>query len=60
MPQLPLFLRAMRKRKNFAVIMAEYEGNSFSILPLAKKDKLPQVIDYIIKLKIIMMTSVRV
>ena len=34
---------------DFAVIMAEYEGNSFSILPLAKKDKLPQVIDYIIK-----------
>ena len=29
--------------------MAEYEGNSFSILPLAKKDKLPQVIDFIIK-----------
>lgn len=35
--------------EDFAVIMAEYEGNSFSILPLAKKDKLPQVIDYIIK-----------
>ena len=26
---------------DFAVIMAEYEGNSFSILPLAKKEKLP-------------------
>ncbi|WP_296647305.1 DUF2156 domain-containing protein [Romboutsia sp. 13368] len=34
---------------DFAVIMAEYEGNSFSILPLAKKDKLPEVIDYVIK-----------
>lgn len=34
---------------DFAIIMAEYEGNSFSILPLAKKDKLPDVIDYIIK-----------
>lgn len=34
---------------DFAIIMAEYEGNSFSILPLAKKDKLPDVIEYIIK-----------
>ena len=34
---------------DFAVIMAEYEGNSFSILPLAKKDKLQEVIDYVIE-----------
>lgn len=35
--------------EDFAVIMAEYEGNSFSILPLAKKEKLPEVIDFVIK-----------
>ena len=29
--------------------MAEYEGNSFSILPLAKKEKLPQAIDFIVE-----------
>lgn len=34
---------------DFAVIMAEYEGNSFSILPLAKKKKLPQAMDFIIR-----------
>ena len=34
---------------DFAVIMAEYEGNSFSILPLAKKEKLPQAIDFIVE-----------
>ena len=34
---------------DFAVIMAEYEGNSFSILPLAKKEKLPKAIDFTIK-----------
>lgn len=34
---------------DFAVIMAEYEGNSFSILPLAKKEKLPQAMDFIIR-----------
>ncbi len=33
----------------FAVIMAEYEGNSFSILPLAKKEKLPEVIDFVVE-----------
>ena len=41
---------------DFAVIMAEYEGNSFSILPLAKKEKLPHDIgpadrDYITRNK---------
>ncbi|MGL6106566.1 DUF2156 domain-containing protein [Romboutsia sp.] len=34
---------------DFAIIMAEYEGNSFSILPLAKKEKLPEVIDFTIE-----------
>lgn len=35
--------------EDFAVIMAEYEGNSFSILPLASKEKLPKVIDFVVK-----------
>ncbi|MGL5313447.1 MAG: DUF2156 domain-containing protein [Peptostreptococcaceae bacterium] len=35
--------------EDFAVIMAEYEGNSFSILPLASKEKLPEVIDFVVK-----------
>lgn len=33
----------------FAVIMAENEGDTFSILPLATKEKLPEVIDFVIK-----------
>ena len=32
----------------FAVIVAEYEGNTFSILPLAKKEDMPRVIKFII------------
>ena len=32
----------------FAVIVAESEGNTFSILPLAKKEDMPKVIQYII------------
>lgn len=35
--------------EDFAVIMAEYEGNSFSILPLATKEKLPEVIEFVVK-----------
>ena len=31
-----------------AVIVAEYEGNTFSILPLAKKEDMPRVIKFII------------
>ena len=33
----------------FAVIMAEYEGNSYSILPLASKERVPEVIDYVVQ-----------
>ena len=33
----------------FAIIMAEYEGNSFSILPLASKEKLPKAIECVIE-----------
>ena len=32
----------------FAVIVAEYEGNTFSILPLAKKEDMPRVIQFVI------------
>lgn len=35
--------------EDFAVIVGEYEGDSFSILPLASKDKLPKVIDFVLK-----------
>ena len=31
----------------FAVLVGEYEGDTFSILPLAKKEKLPEVIDFV-------------
>lgn len=34
---------------DFAIIMAEYEGDAFSILPLAKKERLQQAIDFVIK-----------
>lgn len=34
---------------DFAVIVGEYEGDSFSILPLAKRERLPEVIDFVIK-----------
>lgn len=34
--------------EDFAVIMAEDEGEIFSILPLATKDKLPKVLDLIV------------
>ncbi len=33
----------------FAIIMAEYEGNSFSILPLAKKEKLSKAVEFIVE-----------
>ena len=33
---------------DFAVIMAEDEGDVFSILPLATKEKLPKVLDLIV------------
>lgn len=32
----------------FAVIVAEYEGNTFSILPLAKKEDMPRVIQFVV------------
>lgn len=32
----------------FAVLVGEYEGDSFSILPLAKKEDIPVVIDFVI------------
>jgi len=32
----------------FAVIVAEYEGNTFSILPLAKKEDMPRVIEFVV------------
>ncbi|QJA10145.1 DUF2156 domain-containing protein [Romboutsia sp. CE17] len=32
----------------FAVLIGEYEGDTFSILPLCSKDKLPQVIDFVL------------
>lgn len=32
----------------FAVIVGEYEGDTFSILPLASKEKLPEVIDFVL------------
>ena len=35
--------------EDFAVLVGEYEGDSFSILPLASKDKLPKVIDFVLK-----------
>lgn len=35
--------------EDFAVIVGEYEGDSFSILPLAKRDKLSKVIDFVIE-----------
>ena len=31
----------------FAVLIGEYEGDTFSILPLATKEKLPEVIDFV-------------
>lgn len=34
---------------DFAVIVGEYEGDVFSILPLAKKDKLHKVIDFVVE-----------
>lgn len=34
--------------EDFAVIVGEYEGDSFSIQPLAKKENLPKAIDFII------------
>ena len=33
---------------NFAVLLGEYEGDLFSILPLAKKEDLPKVIDFVL------------
>ena len=33
---------------NFAVLVGEYEGEVFSILPLAKKEDLPKVIDFVL------------
>ncbi|MEF9990755.1 MAG: phosphatidylglycerol lysyltransferase domain-containing protein [Romboutsia sp.] len=33
----------------FAVLVGEYEGDSFSILPLAKRDKLNEAIDFVIE-----------
>lgn len=33
---------------DFAVLVGEYEGDSFSILPLAKKDKLPEVVEFVL------------
>lgn len=33
---------------DFAIIMAEYEGNAFSIMPLAKKENLLKAVDYAI------------
>lgn len=35
--------------EDFAVIVGEYEGDSFSIQPLARKEKLPEVIDFVIR-----------
>ena len=32
----------------FAVIVAEYEGNTFSILPLAKKEDMQRVIEFVV------------
>ncbi|MCC3863306.1 phosphatidylglycerol lysyltransferase domain-containing protein [Terrisporobacter petrolearius] len=32
----------------FAVIVAEYEGNTFSILPLARKEDMPRVIQFVV------------
>lgn len=34
---------------DFAVLVGEYEGDSFSILPLAKKDQLPRVINFVME-----------
>jgi len=33
---------------NFAVLVGEYEGDLFSILPLAKKEDLPKAIDFVL------------
>lgn len=33
---------------NFAVLVGEYEGELFSILPLAKKEDLPKVVDFVL------------
>lgn len=33
---------------DFAVIVGEYEGDSFSILPLAKRENIPKVIDFVV------------
>ncbi|MDR1774084.1 MAG: phosphatidylglycerol lysyltransferase domain-containing protein [Clostridioides sp.] len=33
--------------KDFAVLIGEYEGDSFSILPLAKKEKIPEIVEFI-------------
>ena len=33
---------------NFAVLVGEYDGEVFSILPLAKKEDLPKVIDFVL------------
>ncbi|MGX4600873.1 DUF2156 domain-containing protein [Faecalimicrobium sp. JNUCC 81] len=35
--------------EDFAVIVGEYEGDSFSIQPLARKEKLPEVIDFVVR-----------
>ncbi|MGL4912799.1 MAG: DUF2156 domain-containing protein [Romboutsia sp.] len=34
--------------EDFAVIVGEYEGDSFSILPLASRENLPKVIDFVL------------
>lgn len=34
---------------DFAVLVGEYEGDTFSILPLAKKENLPKVIDFVLE-----------
>ncbi|MGO0900638.1 DUF2156 domain-containing protein [Clostridioides difficile] len=35
--------------EDFAVLVGEYEGDSFSILPLAKREKLPEVVDFVLE-----------
>ncbi len=35
--------------RDFAIIMAEYEGNSFSILPLASTENLPKAIEFVVE-----------
>jgi hypothetical protein len=43
-----LYKTAYHIGDGFAVLVGEYEGNTFSILPLASKENLPKAIDFVL------------